>query len=226
MSGLPSSDTRSRVQISRSKRRAPDELEKIAVRQALERREQLFFESEPANNVYRVIDGVLKAYKLLRNGRCQVTGFLFPGDFAGVEHSSGYAYSVDAVTPSTVERYRSRDFRQLIEREGRLGERLLGVVVHELCVAQDQMLLLGRRTAEQRVAAFLLMLSERAVARGEPGNPLYVPMTCADIADHLGLTTETISRMYTRLRNRGVISRRTNGEVQILDRGALTRLQE
>lgn len=155
-----------------------------------------------------------------------MTGFLFPGDFAGIEHSSGYAYNVDAVTPSTVERYRSRDLQQLIEREGKLRDRLLGAVVHELCVAQDQMLLLGRRTAEQRFSAFLLMLSERAGARGEPGNPVYVPMTSADIADHIGLTTETISRMYTRLRKRGVISQRTNGEVQILDRGALSKLRE
>lgn len=217
MSGLPSSDTQGR---------ALDELGRIGVRRALDRKQQLFFESEPAIAVYRVIDGVLKAYKLLRNGRCQVTGFLFPGDFAGVEHSSGYAYNVDAVTPSTVERYRSRDFQRLIEREGRVRDRLLGAVVHELCVAQDKMLLLANRNAEQRFAAFLLMLSERAVARGEPGNPVYVPMTCTDIADHLGLTTETISRMYTRLRKRGVISRRTNGEVQILDREALSGLPE
>lgn len=212
------------MQVSPCKSRGLDELYEISVSQAVNRKEQLFLESEPADNVYRVTDGVLKAYKLLFDGRCQVTGFFFPGDFVGIEHSGTYVYSVDAVTRSTVARYRRQAFQRLLERDGELRSRLLSEVVHEINAAQDQMVLLARMAAEQRLAALLLILSKRAVARGEPDTPVYMPMTCIDIGDHLGLTMETVSRMYTRLYRRGIISRRTNGEVQIFDREALSEI--
>ena len=97
---------------------------------------------------------------------------------------------------------------------------------HELAVAQEQMLLLGRKTAREKVASFLLMLRKRARQRGQPGNPVPVPMSRNDIGDYLGLTTETVSRTFTQLKTAGLISLQTGGKVELSDIDRLRDLAE
>ena len=143
--------------------------------------------------------------KLLPDGRRQVTGLLFPGDFLGLAFNESYTYSAEAVGPSTLCRFPRTDLERLLSEHPKMERRLLGMASNELATAQDQMLLLGRKTAREKLATFLLMLSARAERRGHPGNPIDVPMTRADIADYLGLTIETVSRTFTVLRKSGLI---------------------
>jgi len=186
----------------------------------------LFDEGEPADYVFNVTAGTVKIYKLLADGRRQMTGFLFPGDFLGLANEETYAYSAEAVTHATLCRFSRRKLEDLFARFPKLEHRLLGMASHELAAAQEQMLLLGRKTAREKIASFLLMLSNRARERGQPGNPVAVPMSRNDIGDYLGLTTETVSRTFTQLRQSGCIGLLPGGKVELCDRARLEAIAE
>jgi CRP/FNR family transcriptional regulator, anaerobic regulatory protein len=186
----------------------------------------LFDEGEPAANVYNLTSGTIKLYKLLPDGRRQVTGFLFAGDFLGLAASEDYIYSAEAVTPVSLCKFSRNDLDSLIERAPQMGRRLLGMARHELAEAQEQILLLGRKTAKERIASFILKLSERAVHRGEIGDPVSIPMSRNDIGDYLGLTTETVSRTLTRLRSSGVIVMESDRKVSLAERETLQDIAE
>jgi len=186
----------------------------------------LFDEGEPARHVFNVTAGAIKIYKLLPDGRRQMTGFLFPGDFLGLANDETYAYSAEAVTFSTLCRFPRPKLEPLLMRYPRMERRLLGMASHELAVAQEQMLLLGRKTAREKVATFLLMLSRRAAQRGQKDNPVAIPMSRNDIGDYLGLTTETVSRTFTQLKQSGCIALLSGGKVDLADRQALEEITE
>ena len=183
-------------------------------------------EGEPAGGLFNVVRGSVKLYKLLTNGRRQVTGFLFPGDFLGIALNDTYAYSAEAIEPLQLCQFPRKKLETLLAELPRLERKLLGTTAHELAVAQDQMVLLGRKTAKERVASFLVSLSDRALKRRRPGSPLDVPMSHTDIADFLGLTTETISRILTQLRRAKVISTSQRNRIDILDPEGLMELVE
>ncbi len=186
----------------------------------------LFDEGEPAEHLFNVTAGAMKVYKLLADGRRQMTGFLFPGDFLGLANEETYAYSAEAVTHTVLCRFPRRKLERLLEQYPKMEHRLLGMASHELAVAQEQMLLLGRKTAREKIASFLLMLSRRAVQRGQNGNPVAVPMSRNDIGDYLGLTTETVSRTFTQLKQGGSINLVQGGKVALADRARLEEMAE
>ncbi len=186
----------------------------------------LFDEGEPAVHVFNVTAGAIRVYKLLPDGRRQITGFLFAGDFLGLAVTDVYAYGAEAVIPAVLCRFPRRKLEGLMARFPKMESRLLGMASNELVIAQEQMLLLGRKNAKEKVVSFLLMLSRREVQRGQPGDPVAVPITRADIGDYLGLTTETVSRTFTRLKNSGLISMQPGGRVRLVDREALNDLAE
>ena len=113
-----------------------------------------------------------------------------------------------------------------MERFPEIERQLLGRATHELAAAQEQMLLLGRKTAKERIASFLLMLSRAAVRRGQKENPVSVPMSRTDIGDYLGLTTETVSRTFTQLKKSGLIALQSGSKVELARRAALEELAE
>jgi CRP/FNR family transcriptional regulator len=186
----------------------------------------LFDEEERADHVFNVTAGTMKIYKLLPDGRRQVTGFLFPGDFLGLANDQIYAYSAEAVSPATLCRFPRRKLEAMLERFPKMERRLLGLASHELAAAQEQMLLLGRKTAREKIASFLLLLSTRAKRRGQKCNPVSVLMSRTDIGDYLGLTTETVSRTFTQLKSNGTITLLSGGKVEIADLEALHELAE
>jgi CRP/FNR family transcriptional regulator len=186
----------------------------------------LFDEGEPAKHVFNVTAGAVKIYKLLADGRRQMTGFLFAGDFLGLANEETYAYSAEAITHTTMCRFPRRKLERLLEMYPKMEHRLLGMASHELAVAQEQMLLLGRKTAREKIVSFLLMLSRRAVQRGQNGDPVSVPMSRNDIGDFLGLTTETVSRTFTQLKQGGSINLLQGGKVDLVDRGRLEDIAE
>lgn len=177
----------------------------------------IFDEAEPAQFVFNVKDGAVKVYKLLMDGRRQITGFLGPGDFLGLTHNDSYAYSAEALVPTVLCRFRRPKFESLLSEIPRLEQRLLGIASHELAAAQDQMMLLGRKSARERMVSFLLMLSDAAVRRNQPPDPVFLPMTRSDIADYLGLTIETISRTLKQLKTQGVIRLIDERHVELAD---------
>ncbi|MFM8800450.1 MAG: Crp/Fnr family transcriptional regulator [Tagaea sp.] len=186
----------------------------------------LFQESDPAEHLCNVVEGAVKLYKLLPDGRRQITGFLFPGDFLGVALNKSYAYSAEAMTNVRLCRFSRNKLEGLLTELPNLERRLLEVAGNELVAAQDQMLLLGRKTARERLASFLLMVSRRAAARGRPASPVDLPMSRSDIGDYLGLTTETVSRTFTQLKKQGTIGLPSQSKVDILKRVELEEIAE
>lgn len=186
----------------------------------------LFAEGDPAAHVFNVTEGTLKVFKLLPDGRRQVTGFLSTGDFLGLANGETYAYSAEAVTAARLCRFQRRKLDGFLAEHPEMERRLLHRASNELAEAQEQMLLLGRKTAKERIASFLLLLSRRAEQRGGTGDPVFLPMSRTDIADYLGLTTETVSRTFTRLKTEGVIQLLPNSLVRLARREALAEIAE
>lgn len=207
----------------------PSELEhvrRIVSTMTLHAGQSAIIEGEPAQDLFNVISGAIKLYKLLPDGRRQITGFLSTGDFLGIAYNDTYAYTAEAITDVKLCRFPRRRLEALLPEHPTLERRLLGEAAHEIVAAQDQMLLLGRKTAMERVTSFLLMLAKRAVRMQKSDTQLEVPMTRTDIGDYLGLTTETVSRAISRLRDDKIISVAQRGQIHVLDRGALERLAE
>lgn len=175
----------------------------------------IFEEGDAARHLFNLSSGALRIYKLLPNGRRQITGFLFPGDFLGLAGERDYAYGAEAITDSELCQFETTAFRALMERHAALKDDLLARANSELQVAQEQMLLLGRKTPTARLASFLLRLAADNKRRNRPKALLELPMTREDIADYLGLTIETVSRTFTKLKTDGVIALPSRQRVDI-----------
>jgi len=201
-------------------------LASIASTRDVNRGQMLFIEDDPAKFLYTVVCGTFQIYKLLPDGRRQITGFLFPGDFLGLANDAVYAYSAEAVTNAALYLYRLEEMEALLARYPEMANRLFSIASHELVEAQEQMLLLGRKTVTEKVSSFLLAFAERAAQRGEGRDVLFIPMSRHAIADYLGTTTETVSRTLSRFRHDGLISSPSNNQIEILDRDALCRISE
>lgn len=162
-------------------------------------REALVSQGASAENVFTITEGVVRLYRLLADGRRQVLGFALPGDFLGLSLFDVYGFSADAVTGTTVCRFPRKAFVSYVDQRPHLMRRLHEAASHELSLAQDQMVLLGRRTSEERIAAFLISMRDRLRRLGHTSPSLPIPMGRQDIADYLGLTIETVSRTFTKL---------------------------
>jgi len=181
---------------------------------------------DPAQHVFNITSGSVRVYRLLSDGRRQITGFLFAGDFLGLATGDTYVFSAEAIEPVTACRFRKSDYRRLIQETPALEATLLDRATHELVAAQNQMLLLGRKTALERVATFLLEMPAHDPARRGPEGRIHLPMTRSEIADYLGLTIATVSRVFTRLKTSGVIRLLSLTAVQIERPDVLRALSE
>ncbi len=181
-------------------------------------------EGEPANCFFNITAGTAKLFKLLPDGRRQITGFVGPGHFLGLAVSATYAFSAEAVERVRFCRFQRAALRHLLDEFPLMEKRLLEAAATELVAAQEQMLLLGRKTARERLASFLLMQSRQGLPCGHARRQFKLPMTRSDIADYLGLTIETVSRTLTRLRSEGVIEIVSQSELLIEDPAGLERL--
>ncbi len=207
----------------------PEELRRLAdILQTMrvDAGQTLFSEGDSADALYNVTSGTVKLYKLLPDGRRQITGFLVTGDFLGLAVNESYAYTAETVTTTSLCRFPRKRVDMLLDEFPKMQRRLFSMASNELAAAQDQMLLLGRKTAKEKICSFLLMLSQRAARRGHKENPVFVPMSRADIADYLGLTTETVSRTFTQLKTAGVISLQEGNKILIGDMDSLYDMAE
>ena len=200
-----------------------DPLDAIAETVVVERDQMLFSEGDVATSIHRVVDGTVRVYKLLPDGRRQIVGFMQAGDLMGLTAGACHLYSAEAVTTCTLQRIPRNRIDALMDAQPSVARRLHQLTAAELIAAQDHMLLLGRKTAVERVASFLLVLAGRSRCGGKK---VKVPMSRTDIADHLGLTTETVSRAFSKLKTTGQIRLLEGGAVEIVDRECLTETAE
>ena len=181
------------------------ELEHLSRRIHFVSYETVFAQEEMTSSFYNLIEGVMRLYKLLPDGRRQIVGFALPGDFLGLAASARNSLSADAIGPVTVCRFSKASFARFVEDKPHILRRINELAIRELSQAQDHMVLLGRRSAEEKVATFLIGWRDRLVQLNAPSQTVALPMSRQDIADFLGLTIETVSRTFTKLERDGVI---------------------
>lgn len=202
----------------------PDELDRLdalVTRLRLRAGQIVFQELDPADHVFNVTAGNVRLTKMLPDGRRQITGFLWPGDFLGLAFADAYAYTAEAVTPLGLCRFSRTALEALFKEMPHLERKVLSVASNELRAAQDQMLLLGRKTAREKLSSFLWQLRQRSRGRDDT---LDLPMNRADIADYLGLTMETVSRTFTALAREGVLCLTAANKIVVREPGTLSRL--
>jgi CRP/FNR family transcriptional regulator, anaerobic regulatory protein len=193
----------------------------------LDSSQTLFHEGDPATRVFTLTSGTLKLYKLLPDGRRQVTGFMHPGDFLGMSMDDEHAFSAEALEAAILCWFPRNRFDDFVEEHGSMERELYRMAAHELAAARQQMVLLGRKTATERLASFLLFLAERSDRLpGRTPNLVRLPMSRSDIADYLGLTKETVSRVFSAFRRDRLIRLCATDEVEIIDSQGLEQLAE
>ncbi|MBN9149601.1 MULTISPECIES: helix-turn-helix domain-containing protein [unclassified Nitrobacter] len=181
---------------------------------------EIYGEKEPAEYVYQVKKGVVRSYKLLSDGRRQIGAFHLVGDIFGLENGETHRFTAEAIVQTTVRLSRRRSLEVTAEIDAVVSRNLLGMTTRNLQHAENHMLLLGRKTLLERVAAFLLEMDGRL----SNAEIMSLPMSRRDIADYLGLTLETVSRALSQLHKAGVIDFiGTQREFVILDRQRLAR---
>ncbi len=180
---------------------------------------EIFGENEPAEYVYKVISGSVRTYKILADGRRQIAGFHLPGDIFGSQLAEVHALSAEAVADAKVLVVKRSALTALAGRDAAVARELFSLTSRELRRMQERILLLVK-SAQERVASFLLEMAERASA----GNTVELPMSRQDIADYLGLTIETVSRTLTTLEGAAAIEVPTSRCIVLRNRSALNRL--
>jgi CRP/FNR family transcriptional regulator len=205
---------------------ALDEITSEAAHFVLPAHSAVFREGDPAGRVFTLVDGFAKLSRLLPDGKQQVVGFRFAGDVIGYTTLKNYPFDAELLTEARICRLDRAQLDGLLRRYPQLERRMLDLCVQELTATQEQLVTVGRRSAEARVAAFLISLVEASRRRGQPRQVLEMPMTRADIADFLGLTLETVSRSLTAFRKRGWIREPVHHRVELLNVPAITALAE
>jgi CRP/FNR family transcriptional regulator, anaerobic regulatory protein len=165
----------------------------------------IFTESEPATTVYRLTRGSAGLYKMLADGRRQIVGFALPGDFLGSAFIERYSCSVDAFSEVTARQFLRESFLAFLRSHPESLCLMLEAALQDTNAAHDHMLLLGRGTAEEKLAEFIVRWRARAGRKGALANLVPLPMSRRDIADFLGLTIETVSRIITKLERENVV---------------------
>lgn len=204
-----------------------DLLNGIGRRRKLTPGEQLLWEGDEAVLVANVIEGVLKLSSQTVDGREQILGLVYQSDFLGRPFGQTTPYGVEALSDAIVCVFERKDFDRFAREHPRLQHKLLERTLTELDRTRRWMLLLGRMNAEQKMATFLLELADRLPPAEDKdsngaGRIIELPLSRQQIADVLGLTIETVSRQFTRMKKEGLIDLPSRREVAILDREALT----
>lgn len=168
-------------------------------------RQTVVQEGDRAEWLFNIISGTVKLYRTLPDGRTQIVGFLRDGDFVGVPAGPDYLLSAEAITPVQVCVFPKRAFDRLIGECQALEKKLFELARSEVAAAHEHMLLLGRKTASERVASFLVESAVTDASAGSPERHVHLPMARNEIADYLGLTMETVSRTLTKFRAQGLI---------------------
>ncbi len=184
----------------------------------------IFLEGASKTHLYVVLSGVVGAYKVLVDGRRQFVAFSTAGDIVGLDQPERYSSSAEALTAVRLRCISVADIDRLATLEPRFALSLLHLMSLELSRSRDMLLSLGRQSAIEKVATFLLHIAEAKDRTGEMNDIVYIPIKRVEIADYLGLTVETVSRQFTIMRNMGIIKPTSHSRIIIMDRTALATL--
>ena len=185
-----------------------DQLEifsKVSFEKKFTDKENIFLQNDPSTHLYNITEGNVKIYQLLDDGRIQIIGFLYPGDFFGTYKNNKYNYSAEAIGNLRVCVFDQRVLDKYMDQNPILAKELLNQTSYELTLAQDRMTVMGRLNAIEKIAIFLINISNQRKRIGWQSNPISLSMTRQDIADYLGLTIETVSREISKLKASNII---------------------
>jgi CRP-like cAMP-binding protein len=188
------------------------------------RNQTIFNEGDDARYSYRVIEGGVRLCKLMPDGRRQIADFMLAGDLFGFELGEEHSLTAEALGDVVVMRCARSQMERLSDEQPQIRKQLLNHVRRELSSAQSHLVMLGRQTAKERIASFLLLLSERADA--ENGDLMDLPMSRQDIADYLGLTIETVCRALSDLKRDRIIGIPNRHQIEIMNLAALENIAE
>jgi CRP/FNR family nitrogen fixation transcriptional regulator len=189
---------------------------------AYDRDEEIYGESEPAEYLYCVRRGAVRTFKLLRDGRRQIDAFHLPGEYFGLSAREAHLLTAEAVGDSKIAIVRRSALESVAETDVKTSCALWRMAVEELRNAQEHKLLLGRKSAMERVVAFLLDMDRRLAVAGV----LALPMCRRDIGDYLGLTLETVSRSLSALAEKGALSFSGSRQIALANRAKLQAMTE
>lgn len=196
-----------------------DDVELVGVPMPFDRNAEIYGEGEPADYIYKVVSGSVRAYRVLNDGRRQITAFYLPGDVFGIESGEDHGQSAEAIDRATILVVRRASVFNMAESNGDVARHLWSATAEELKRSQDHALLLIK-TAKERLAAFLLDMAARVAGKGF----LELPMSRQDIADYLGLTIETVSRTLTTLSENSTIQLLASRRIVLRNRSGLNEL--
>lgn len=205
---------------SRSTQQAPvSQIEMMGASMSFGRNAEIYGENEPADYLYKVVSGAVRTYKILNDGRRQIGGFYLPGDIVGLEVGEEHTFSAEAIVDTKLLVIKRSALMTLAARDNQTANELWTLTNQELQRTQDHVLLLIK-SAEERVASFLIEMARRSSGSDE----VQLPMSRQDIADYLGLTIETVSRTLSQLEVKAAIALPTSRRIVLRNRGALNRL--
>jgi CRP/FNR family transcriptional regulator, nitrogen fixation regulation protein len=197
--------------------------ESVSSQQVRYRRDtEVFGEAEPAEFVYQVVEGAVRSFKLLSDGRRQIGAFHFAGDIFGLENGPVHRFTAEAIVDTTVRLLKSQDLEKVADHDLSVVFDLRCLTTQNLQHAEDHVLLLGRTTALEKVAAFLVEMDRRLAATGL----MRLPMNRRDIGDYLGLRLETVSRALAELHRSGMLTFLDHGQrrITLRDRAGLAQI--
>jgi CRP/FNR family transcriptional regulator len=192
----------------------------------VEAKEFVFAEGDPTTHVFRVETGAVALYRILADGRRQIVGFAYAGDLVGLGAEGEHVMNAQAIKPTRLRCLPSATLHHSASRDPMLGLKLYQALALELAATRDLILTTGQRSAVERVVSFLLAFSRRSEREGKDPFEFELPMTRADIGDFLGLTLETVSRSFGKLRSLGLIDLPRSCQVRIIDLEGLENLAD
>lgn len=181
----------------------------------------IIWRGDPLVHFSSLVVGIASLSRTMEDGRTQVVGLLLPSDFIGRPGREFVEFDVTAVTDVTLCQFQRRPFERLVEEVPHISQRMLEMALDELTAAREWMVLLGRKTAREKIATFLEMVIRRSTAPGHAVNTYSLPLTREEIANFLGLTLETISRQLSAMKKEGMLAFEDRRRFVIKDFAAL-----
>ena len=192
-------------------------LELMGMKLTYGRNEEIYGQDEPAQYVYKVLKGSVRTHKILDDGRRQIGAFYLPGDIFGLESGAKHRFAAEAIADTVVLAIKRSTLASLAQTDAIVARELWQMTARALDHVHDQMILLGRSSAQERVASFLIEMANRSVNQAE----FDLPMSRQDIADYLGLTIETVSRTFSSMERSALIELPSSRKVRLKNRTAL-----
>jgi len=197
---------------------ALDLLEQFGTTVTVQREHEIHGQGDTTEYCWRILSGCVRTVKLMEDGRRQVAEFLFAGEVLGLDDLGTHDFAAEAVTDVVLRRYPRRMVEALADSHAALARRLRALALANLRNAHERMVMLGRKTAVEKVASFVLEMQQRATAPGR--RMVEVPMSRTDVADHLGLTVETVCRILAHLKREGTVKLHRTG-IEVTDPAGL-----